>query len=92
MNGVAQSGLEVALYHGLEVVPQSNVDMCFVGSSQPNEIALGQPDKSINTVSKIKRNKALWALAVIAIVCLAAALGAGLGAGLANRHVSIKSR
>ena len=92
MKGMAQSGLEVAPHKGSELVPQPDEARYFLGSSQPNEIALGQPPVSINATSKIQRNKALWALAVIGIVCLAAALGAGLGVGRSNKHVSITSR
>ena len=89
MKGMAQSGLEVAPHKGPEVVTQPDEAKYFVDSSQPSEIALGQPH---NTTSKIQRNKALWALAVIGIVCLATALGAGLGVGRANKHVSNTSR
>ena len=94
---MAQSGLEVASHKGLQVAPQPDEAKYFLGSSQPNEvapneIASGEPDKSTITVSRVQWNKALWALAVIGIVCLAAALGAGLGVDRANKHVSIASR
>ena len=92
MKRAAQSELEVAPHNGPEIVPQPDVGKYFLGSSQPNEDALGQPHGLINSIPKVKRNRALWALAVVAIVRLAAALGAGLGAGLANKHVSITSR
>ncbi|KAM0794268.1 hypothetical protein BDR22DRAFT_923645 [Usnea florida] len=91
MEDVAQSGLEVAPHRGPEVVPQSDEANYFISSSQPSETSLGRPHRVINTSSKIQRNKALWALAVIGFVCLAAALGAGLGVGRADKHVSIAS-
>ena len=91
MKGVAQSGLEVAPHKAPEVVPQPDEANYSLGSSQPSEIALGQPHRLINTTPKIQRSKALWALAVIGIVCLAAALGTGLGVGRAKKRVSITS-
>ena len=42
--------------------------------------------------TKTSRRRAYWALAVIAIVCVAVALGAGLGAGLAAQHKSTSPR
>ena len=89
---MAQSGLEVAPHTGPEVVDQPDEAKYFLGSSQPSEIALGQSHRLIDTTSNNQRNKALWALAVIGVVCLAAALGTGLGVGRANKHVSITSR
>ena len=92
MKDVAQSRLEVAPHEDPEVVPQPDEPNYSSSSSQPSETPLGQPHRVINTSSKTQRNKALWALAVIGFVCLAAALGAGLGVGRANKHMSITSR
>lgn len=86
-----QPGLEVTSHDGPEIVLQPEGNKYYTGSSELNEFALSQPDKPIHSVSKTSRNKAFWALAVIAIVCLAVALGAGLGAGLSTKRKSSTS-
>ena len=53
----------------------------------PPQSQYNQPE-----TTKKSRRRAYWALAVIAIVCVAVALGAGLGAGLADQHKSSSPR
>ena len=89
---MAQPGLEVPSHDSPESLIQPDGNKYYIGSGESNKIALGQPDQSIRPVSNASRSKALWALAVVAILSLAAAIGAGLGAGLSTKHKSSESR
>ena len=90
MDRAAESGLEMAPSTRPEVVPQPNGHMYYMGGGAPNETLFNQPNQSdqfYQSQAKIPgRSRAIWVLAGIAVVCLAVAIGAGLGAGLAARH------
>ena len=92
MNGIVQPGLEVTSHNGPQIVAQPDENKYCTTASESNKILLSQGDEKIHPVSNKSQNKAFWALAVIAILCLAAAIGAGLGAGLASKHKSSTSR
>lgn len=92
MSRVVQPGLEVTPHNDPEIVAQPDENKYCTTASDSNKIWLSHADEKIHPISKISQNKAFRALAVIAILCLAAAIGAGLGAGLATKHKSSTSR
>ena len=91
---------------GLEVKPPTGPDTCPKAVTTPLEahkfyaeaptlnhrISPSQSQYDQPGTTKKSRHRAYWALAVIAIVCVAVALGAGLGAGLAAQHKSSSPR
>ena len=81
-----RSGLEVRPSTSLQVAPQPDENKYYVGGGGSEHSVL---DQSIQLQAKSKaRPRAVWVLAMTAVVCLAIALGAGLGAGLAAQHKS----
>lgn len=86
MDKTAPAGLEVKPSTGLEYVPPGS-HKYYAAAPNSNHPSFLLQDQSNQFEAKSKsRRKAVWSLAVIAVVCLAVALGAGLGAGLATQH------
>ena len=64
-------------------------DSYYTGAGGPSYPVFAPPNQSNQLEAKGKsRSKAIWTLATIAVICLIAALGAGLGVGLAAQHKS----
>lgn len=60
----------------------------YKGVGVPKNPTFTQPNQSDPGAKNISWHKAFWALAVFTVVCLATALGVGLGVGLAAQHKS----
>ena len=89
--------MERAREHGLEVAPPTYPEV----TTQPDDKyytrggVINYPilDQSHQAQAKSQSHvRGIWVLAIIAIICLAAALGVGLGTGLAAEHKSSSSR
>lgn len=93
MNRMIESGLEVNPHAGPEVAPQPYEEKYYTGGGATNDGVPRQSDQSGGTQVKSQgQSRVVWALAVIATILLATAIGAGLGAGLAAKHKSSSSR
>ena len=96
MDRATESDLQVMPHASPEVVPQLYRDMFYVGGGVTNETASAlqkQSDQSDTTEVKSQgKLKVTRMLAILAVLLLAAAIGAGLGAGLAVKHDSRPSR
>ena len=93
MDRAAGSGLEIEPTTSPEVAIQPYTDKHYVTGGAPNHPISSHLDTSDQTTEKVQgRFKTVWILSVIAFICLAVAIGAGLGAGLAARHTSSSSR
>ena len=93
MDRNSAAGLEVKPSENPEVAPGPDGHKYFAeapGSHHP--IYLTQNQSSGPGTRKKSRGKAVWLLAVIAIICLAIALGVGLGVGLAAQNKSRSPR
>ncbi len=87
MENPAQYGLEVAPHAGPEIAPQPDGNTKY--SSGLQDRAIGQQDRPSHSYTRRNSpNRAFWAFAAIAVVCLAVGLGAGLGGGLAAQKRS----
>lgn len=87
MDRAAPAGLEVKPSMGPEVIPPPDSYKYYAEAPDADHRSFPPQDQSNQFEAKSKsRHKALWALVVLAVVCLAVALGAGLGAGLAAQH------
>ena len=101
-NRTAELGLEVSLPTNPEVVAQPYENMYYAGDGRSRIPVLDQPDHPISDQSpqapsqphaKIQgRSRIVLVLAAIAVLCLIAAIGAGLGAGLAAQRNSSQAR
>ena len=88
-----ESGLEVALGNGPEIIAQPDANKYFIKVEGPKNFASdtflqsSPPDARSRELRKL-----FFLLALFAILSLAVAVGAGLGIGLAARHKSAPSR
>lgn len=99
MERLAESGLEVQLSTSPEVAAQSYQNKYYIGddgshyvdqngpvlSSHPVIGERGQSGQSPRAKNR-GRARSIGGLAILAVVCLAVALGAGIGVGLAAQH------
>ena len=93
MNRAAESGLEVEPSTSPEVVNQRYTDKYYTTIKATSQPYSSHKDTSVQSYRKSQsRFKNVWILAIIAFICLAVAIGAGLGAGLAAQHKSNSSR
>lgn len=92
MDRAAGSGLEVKPSTGPEYAPQPEEYKYYLGGGAPTHAVFGQPHQHQFQAKKPGPSKAFLWLATTAIICLALALDAGLGAGLAIRHKSSSPR
>ena len=92
------SGLEVKPPIGPDTSPEAVTTPIdahkYYAEAPTSDYRIYPPQSQYNQpeTTKKSRRRAYWALAVIAIVCVAVALGAGLGAGLAAQHKSSSPR
>ena len=76
--------MEVWSDTGLHVAPQRYADKYCDRVQESGHLSSGQPSPpQVQLDRKSSPSKAYWALAVFTVLCMAVALGAGLGAGLA---------
>ena len=104
MDRAAESGLEVESPTNPEVGGPYDKDKYYSEIGSSNNPLIAPPNQSnqfenyymenrasnyplVAETDKAK-SKAIWVLAIIAVIVLAVALGAGLGAGLAAQHKS----
>lgn len=93
MGETIHSGLEVAPCTDPEVTAQPDANKYCVKAVERKEYSFDRPVQSGRSDAKNQSwSKAFWVLALIAVLCLAVALGAGLGVGLAAQHRSTPSR
>lgn len=92
MSETRHSGLEVTPDTGPQIIPQPDADLYYNGPEESHEHT---PDQlhhlnppSLRSPGNKRSHKVVWALAVITSLCIAGALGAGLGAGLAVHRKS----
>ena len=79
-------GPEVSPSTCLEVSPQPDENMYYIGGGVSKDIVLDHLDRaSLSQAGGLARFKPIWTLAGITVICLAVALGTGLGAGVAIR-------
>ena len=91
MDRAAGSGLEIEPTTNLEVAIQPYIEKHYITGGAPNHSISSHLDTSNQSYGKVQsRFKTMWILAVIAFICLAIAIGAGLGVGL--QHKSSTSR
>ena len=93
MDRAAGSGLEVEPASSPENFIQPYTEQHYItsaASSHPTSSNSCACDQSHGKSQS--RFKTVWILSVIAFICLAVAVGAGLGAGLAAQHKSSSSR
>ena len=87
----SQAGIEVVPDTGPEIAPQPDANRYYTGSEASHGLA-DTPDPPLHpSIGTRGPQRALWALAVITVLCVAVALGAGLGAGLAIHYKSHES-
>ena len=89
-----ESQLEVQVPADLQVASQPDDSKYYVGSEGPDHPTSSPPDQSDRFnqpqgAKKLGRLKVFWVLSIITVICLALAVGGGLGAGL---HKSNSSR
>ena len=93
MDRAAESGLEVELATSPEIVNQPYTEKYSTTSGVTSQPYSSPTDTSVQSHRKIRsRFKNVWILAIIGFICLAVAIGTGLGAGLAAQHKSSSSR
>lgn len=93
MDRAVESGLEVKPPAGLEVAAQPDGKKYYTGGGESDHPVFREPDQLDQTRARGQgRSRAVWMLAMIAVVCLTIAIGAGLGAGLAAQHKPSSSR
>ena len=81
--------MEVVCDTGPQIIPQPNPEKYFVGLENSDDSSFYQPSPPhAPSTEKQGLHKYLWAVAVITVLCTTAALGAGLGVGLANHGKS----
>lgn len=87
MGEITESGLEVAPYSGLEITGQPDANKYFIKAEEAKNYSIDQPIQSGYSDARSQDwRKAFWVLALVAVLCLVVALGAGLGVGLAAQH------
>lgn len=87
MENTSHYGLEVQSHEGPEILPQPDANKYFIGQEELKDHTIGQRDRPSPSFSRHHvPKKALWAFAVISVMCLAIGLGAGLGVGLATQQ------
>lgn len=89
-----ESQLEVQAPVDLQVASQPDDNKYYVGSEGPDHPTFLPPDQSDRFnqpqgAKKLGRLKVFWVVTIITVICLALAVGGGLGAGL---HKSNSSR
>ena len=93
MDRAAESGLEVELATGPEVVVQPYTEKYITTSGATSRPYSSPTDTSVQSHRKSQsRFKNVLILVIVGFICLAVAIGAGLGAGLADQHKSSSSR
>lgn len=93
MDRAAGSEKELNVASGLQVAPQPDENMYYLKGGISDHHVHFRPDQSTQSLTKSRgRPRAIWLLAGLAVLMLAAALGAGLGVGLANQHRSTSTR
>ena len=80
------NGLEVSPSTGLEVAPQPDGNMYYIGGGVSNDTVLDHLDRSrLSQARRMAKFVPIRILAGIAVICFAVALGTGIGAGVASR-------
>ena len=93
MDRAAESGLEVQLAMSPEIVNQPYPEKYNIASEATSQPYSSHINTSIQSHRKSQsRFNNVWILVMIGFICLAVAVGAGLGAGLAAQHRSSSSR
>ena len=93
MDRAAESGLEVKLATSPEVVDQPYTEKYNTTSEATSQPYSSHTDPSIQSHRKSQsRFNKVWILTITGFICIAVAIGAGLGAGLAAQHKSSSSR
>ena len=98
MDRESAAGLEVKLPTSPDTSPEAVTSPLdahkYYAEAPPSNYRTYPTQNQYNQLETTKksRRRAYWALAVIAIVCVAVALGAGLGAGLAAQNKSTSPR
>ena len=93
MDRVAEPGLEVELATSPEIITQPYTEKYNTTSGPTSQSYSSPTDTSVQSHRKTQsRFKNVWILAMIGFICLAVAIGAGLGAGLAAQHKSSSSK
>ena len=88
MNKIPDPGMEVLPDTGPQVA-YHNADKYFDRAEGSSHVSSSQPSSSQAQLNrKPSPHKACWALAVVTVLCMTVALGAGLGAGLAIHRKS----
>lgn len=83
-------GLEVQPSTCPQVAPQPDENMYYIGGGALKDSVLDQrlDQASQSQVGSLDRFKPFWTLGGISVICLAVALGIGLGAGVTARYKS----
>ena len=93
MERAAVSGLEVEISTSPEVIIQPYTEKyCITSGASSHPISSHSNTSDQSHRKSQSRYKTVWVLAIIGFICLAVAIGAGLGAGLAAQHKSSSSR
>ena len=93
MDRTAEFGLEVEIAAGPEVVVQPYTKKYNTTSGSTTQPYSSHTDTSVHSHRKSQSHiKNVRILAIIGFICLAVAIGAGLGVGLAAQHKSSSSK
>ena len=93
MDRAAESGLEVEPVTSLETVIQPYTEKHYITSATSSQPISSHSDTFVKSHRKGQSHfKTILILSVVAFICLAVAIGAGLGVGLAAQHKSSSSR
>ena len=93
MDRAVESGLEVEPATSLEPVIRPYPEKHYITSAASSQPISSHSDKFDQSHGKGQSHfKTVSILSVVAFICLAVAIGAGLGVGLAAQHKSSSSR
>ena len=93
MDRASESGLEIEIATGPEIAIQPYPGKYNTISGSASQPYSSHTDTSVQPLRKSQsRFKNGWILAIIGFICLAVAIGAGLGTGLAAQHKSSPSK
>lgn len=89
MNKTKQSGMEVVSDTGPQIPPTPDAKKYYAGPEKSHDHAPNEPILPLlPSTGNHSPHKAFWTFAVITVLCMAVASGAGLGAGLATHRKS----
>ena len=89
MDRASESGLQIEIATGPEIAVQPYPEKYNTIRGSASQPYSSHTDTSVQPPRKSQsRFKNVWILAIIGFICLAVAIGAGLGAGLAAQHKS----